>query len=431
MRIAYLCASYLAHRGGAELYVHRLAGELVRLGHELTIISAEGPLPPFPDAPYQVTALQRHRRREQIVQRLLALENVRGCYRLAQWLFRSGYHRLLAMGPCCPELENPRLYADFDVVALIHGGSAWSVQASRLLGRLPGRLTVAVPLLHVRESSAALPVLRRIFSGYQLILTLSDYESAWMKDRGWGGSRIFSVGAGSDDDRHSVTAGEFRKRHGIPAQAPLVAYVGRKIYNKGVLHVIEAMDRVWEREPRACLVLLGFSHNPPEWIQGAIARMRHAAGGRILNLDDVSELEREQALEDCDVFCMPSISDSFGIAYLDAWRHRKPVIGCRGCCAESIIDHGRTGLLVEFGNVGEIATALETLMANEPVRTAMGAAGFLEWKQKWTWDLIAKRTEKIFQDHLPQNPGRTGGRPDRGWPRAQGGAESGTALCRL
>ncbi|NCA81551.1 MAG: glycosyltransferase family 1 protein [Opitutae bacterium] len=412
MRIAYLCGSFLTSRGGAELYVHRLAGELARLGHELTVISAEGPLEPLPGSPYRVVALRRNRRRERMAQGLLALEKVRGCYRLAQWLFRSGSLRLLAPGPCCPALEKKGFLAEFDVVVLVRGGSAWPVQLRRVMAHRSDKLTVAVPLLHVRESGSIFPVLRRLYASYDLVIALSECESVWMKEQGWGGERILAVGAGSDEPALPAKRGDFRKRHGLPSQAPLVAFVARKIYNKGVQHLVEAMDLVWDREPQARLALLGFSHNSPGWIPGLIGKLRHPAEGRILNLDDVSESEREQALEDCDVFCMPSIGDSFGIAYLDAWRHRKPVIGCRGCSSESIIAHGRTGLLVEFGNVGEIAAAIETLLSDEAARTAMGEAGFLEWRQKGTWELIARKTESVFRERLPakNRGGGEGGR---------------------
>lgn len=404
MRIAYLCASYLSARGGAELYVHRLAEELARRGHELTVISAEGPLKPFPDPPYRVLALRRNRRRERMAQGLLALEKVRGCYRLAQWLFRGGYLRLLAPGPCCPDLEKRDFFAEFDVVVLVRGGAAWPVQIGRALGHLSGQLTVAVPLLHVRESGAVFPVLRRIYSAFDWVVALSEFERDWMTERGWGGGRVMVAGAGSDEHFPPAKRGDFRKQHGLPADSPLVVFVGRKTFNKGVQHLIAAMDLVWDREPRARLALLGFSHNPPEWIQGAIGALRHPAAGRILDLDDVSDAEREQALEDCDVFCMPSISESFGIAYLDAWRHRKPVIGCRGCSSESIIAQGRTGLLVEFGDVGGIAAAVETVLSDRGLRSAMGEAGFLEWQRKWTWELVAGEVEQLFRDHLPRRP---------------------------
>ena len=400
LRIAYLCANYLTRRGGAELHAQRLAEELAHFGHEVTIICAEGPLQPFPDAPYRTIALRRDRRREQRAQDLLALEHLRGGYQLAQWLFRSGRQRLVATGPCCPELEDIRLYAGYDVIVLIHGGNAWPVQLEPVMRKLRKPLTVAMPLLHVREEIAAYTGLRRIYSGYKLIITNSEYESAWMAQRGWGADRLVAVGVGSDDSLPHSPPGAFRKRHNIPISAPLVVFVGRKIFNKGVQHLIEAMDQVWDRQPQAHLVLLGFAHNDPQWIPNLLAKLRHSVQDRILNLDDVSNPEREEALSDCDVFCMPSISDSFGIAYLDAWRHHKPVIVCCACSTESIIEQGRTGLLIEFGNVGELAAAIESLLTDLARRAHLGEAGHAEWQQKWTWNLIARRTENIFRNHL-------------------------------
>lgn len=412
MRIAILCGSFLSGRGGAELYVHRIAGELAGMGHELTVIAAEGPLAPIPDAPYRVVALKRDRRREEFARRLLALENVRGCYRIAQWLFRSGHHRLLAQGPCCPDLGKKGFLSGFDVVVLVRGGGAWPVQLGRAIIRRPSPLMVAVPLLHTRESGAVHPVLRHVYSAFDGIVALTGHERDWMKEHGWGDGRVMVAGAGSDEHFPPATRGEFRKRHGLTAGSPLVVFVGRKTFNKGAQHMIEAMDRVWAREPEARLALLGFSHNPPEWTRGAIGSLRHPAEGRILDLNDVSDEEREQALEDCDVFCMPSISESFGIAYLDAWRHRKPVIACRGCSSESIVEDGRTGLLVEFGDVGGIAEAILRLLSDGGLRTAMGECGHQEWRRKWTWSRIAREMEAAFRERLAE--GKTGvGREER------------------
>ncbi|MDD4117777.1 MAG: glycosyltransferase family 4 protein [Kiritimatiellae bacterium] len=412
MRIALLSATFLTNRGGAELYAHRLAGELAGLGHDVTVWTSEGPLPLPSGLPFRVEVLDRDERRERAARRWLALGCRRGGYRLVRWLFRSGRRQLLADGPFCPGLQRKGIFRNADVLVLVRGGGAWPVQLARVMAGRPVPLTVAVPLLHVAEGGAVPPVLRRLYAPYDLILALTEYERDWMRRHGWGADRIRVAGAGSDETTWPVAPGEFRRRHGVPQDAPLFVFVGRKIYNKGVQHLIAAMDRVWDVEPRARLALLGFSHNPPGWIQGLVGQLRHPAEGRILDLDDVEEREREQALEDGDVFCLPSIGDSFGIAYLDAWRHRKPVMGCRGCSSESIIAHGKTGVLVEFGNVEEIAGAMLTLWSDAPHRNAMGEAGFQEWKQKWTWDRVARRVETEFLEALAG--GGTGHRREGG-----------------
>ncbi|NCC94285.1 MAG: hypothetical protein EOM10_13545, partial [Opitutae bacterium] len=282
MRIALLSATFLTNRGGAELYAHRLAGELAGLGHDVTVWTSEGPLPLPSGLPFRVEVLDRDERRERAARRWLALGCRRGGYRLVRWLFRSGRRQLLADGPFCPGLQRKGIFRNADVLVLVRGGGAWPVQLARVMAGRPVPLTVAVPLLHVAEGGAVPPVLRRLYAPYDLILALTEYERDWMRRHGWGTDRIRVAGAGSDETAWPVAPGEFRRRHGVPQDAPLFVFVGRKIYNKGVQHLIAAMDRVWDAEPRARLALLGFSHNPPGWIQGLVGQLRHPAEGRIL-----------------------------------------------------------------------------------------------------------------------------------------------------
>ena len=48
--------------------------------------------------------------------------------------------------------------------------------------------------------------------------------------------------------------------------------------------------------------------------------------GAFLNLDDVSEDEKQDALSACDVLCVPSEGESFGMVYFEAWAYEKPVV---------------------------------------------------------------------------------------------------------
>lgn len=399
MRICYFSSSYLRHRGGAEQHVHRLAEELCRLGHEVTVVAAEGPLAPYEGAPYNVTALPRSGWRERLAQWTVKLEKVRGGYRMMQMLFPGRAHRLLAQGPWCPALTHPDLYRDVDAVVLIHGGNAWSVLLSGMMKRLKGPLKVATPLLHVRElSEHEAEALKQRYRPYDLVITNSDYERDWMIKRGWGEERIYTVGVGSDPQATSPTRGVFRCQHQIPDEVPLILFMGRKVFNKGPTHLVEAMDDVWRKVPEARLALVGFSYNPPSWIQSAVDRLATPSHGRIINVDDVTDEQREQALADCDVFAMPSIADSFGIAYLDAWRHGKPVIGCRDCSSVSIIDDGKDGLLVGFGVKTELAEAIVDLLGDPESAECMGKAGKEKWSERYQWWMMAKRTSKIFGD---------------------------------
>jgi phosphatidylinositol alpha-1,6-mannosyltransferase len=104
-----------------------------------------------------------------------------------------------------------------------------------------------------------------------------------------------------------------------------------------------------------------------------------------------------QTYEQCDIFAMtsrtlPRSVEGFGITYLEAGFHGKPVVGYRsGGATEAIVD-GETGLLVEEGDVAALAKVLQQLITDPVLRQRLGegggrhAAGF-------SWDATARVIE--------------------------------------
>ena len=95
----------------------------------------------------------------------------------------------------------------------------------------------------------------------------------------------------------------------------------------------------------------------------------------LLDLGYVSEEEKRDAFDACDLFVMPSRYDSFGIVYLEAWRCGKPVIGARVGAIPEVIEEGKDGLLVEFGDVDQLASAMLHLLNHPDLCREMGEAG--------------------------------------------------------
>jgi rhamnosyl/mannosyltransferase len=80
----------------------------------------------------------------------------------------------------------------------------------------------------------------------------------------------------------------------------------------------------------------------------------------------------------CDVFCMPSVerSEAFGIVQLEAMAAGRPVVCCElGNGVNYVNRHGETGLAVPPRDPKALARAINTLLADEPLRARMGAAG--------------------------------------------------------
>jgi starch synthase len=80
----------------------------------------------------------------------------------------------------------------------------------------------------------------------------------------------------------------------------------------------------------------------------------------------------------------------------------KPLVGTRIGGIPEIIDDGRTGLLVEPRDPGQLAEALSSLL-QAPARAAeMGAAARQRVLREFSWTAIGRRTVEVYERLLQQ-----------------------------
>jgi glycosyltransferase involved in cell wall biosynthesis len=120
-------------------------------------------------------------------------------------------------------------------------------------------------------------------------------------------------------------------------------------------------------------------------------------GGNLLDLGYVPEEEKRDAFDACDLFVMPSQYDSFGIVYLEAWRCGKSVIGAKVGAIPEVIEEGRDGLLIEFGNVDQLASAILYLLKNPNLRKKMGERGTKKVMNQLNWEKNLPLIEKVYE----------------------------------
>lgn len=102
----------------------------------------------------------------------------------------------------------------------------------------------------------------------------------------------------------------------------------------------------------------------------------------------------------CDIFSLPSWQEGFGIVYLEAMAHTKPVIGCRGEGIDDFVEHGRNGFLVEPRSVDDLAATIRLLLSKP--NTALDAArrGRDTVTERFTWAENAASTLGVYQEAL-------------------------------
>ncbi|HVB96992.1 MAG TPA: glycosyltransferase family 4 protein, partial [Chloroflexota bacterium] len=163
---------------------------------------------------------------------------------------------------------------------------------------------------------------------------------------------------------------------------------------------VEAMERLWERGGEAELVLAGPALDS---FQTFLERIAPAHRSRIHVLGFISEELKRDLLDAMTLLAMPSRTDSFGIVYLESWLYRKPVIGARAGGVPAVIDDGRDGFLVDFGDVSVLAERIDELLAHPDLRQALGDNGNAKVNDRFTWDRLYPTIEEVYE-HRCQRP---------------------------
>ncbi|NLB74068.1 MAG: glycosyltransferase, partial [Firmicutes bacterium] len=75
-----------------------------------------------------------------------------------------------------------------------------------------------------------------------------------------------------------------------------------------------------------------------------------------------------------------------------------PVVASKvGGITEVVVD-GETGFLVEPGQSGELASALNKLLCDEELSRSMGKAGRQRVERFFSWDSIAGQTADLYRE---------------------------------
>jgi len=82
--------------------------------------------------------------------------------------------------------------------------------------------------------------------------------------------------------------------------------------------------------------------------------------------------------------------------------YRKPIIAANSGATPEVVKNGETGMLVETGNVEQLAAAMIALATNQPERDRMGHAGYKRLRENFTFDHFKRRLHEIVIGELPK-----------------------------
>lgn len=189
-----------------------------------------------------------------------------------------------------------------------------------------------------------------------------------------------------------------------PADPPIL-YVGRVEERKGVHVLVDAFEQVISKQrPRTRLRIVGphsyWDERPSPYYRALADRC--AANPRIeLRGPTYDDRELAAVYRDAAVSVVPSVfPEALGLTSLEAQASGVPVVVSDAGGLPETVDAGRSGLVFENRNAGQLGEAVLSILGNDQRRRAMGAAA-RDWAMRtFSWDVIAAQLEQTYHEAL-------------------------------
>ena len=194
-----------------------------------------------------------------------------------------------------------------------------------------------------------------------------------------------------------ATGRRTRQALGISASALVVGFVGRLTRDKGIVDLYSAFARLRPAYPGLRLLLVGdFERGDPV---PAALRVRIEADKAVICTGFTAAVAPYYWV--MDVLCLPTYREGFPSVPLEAQAASVPVISTDATGAIDAFVDGMTGLRVPVGDVDALAQALDRLLSDAELRTAMGEAGQRwvqrEFRSEIAWQQLLAGYRSILQ----------------------------------
>jgi glycosyltransferase involved in cell wall biosynthesis len=218
------------------------------------------------------------------------------------------------------------------------------------------------------------------------IVTLTHAEKNWLGVQGINHKKIYVVEGGPVISSNFDSC-SFREKYKI--EGKMVLFIATKRKYKGYPLILEAMSEVWSKHPDTYFVFIGLQTPQSQEI------FKYYQDRRVIDIGLVDLEEKTSALAACDIFCMPSIFESFGMVFTEAWAMSKPVIGGDCLSTAEIIDDGKNGFIVPQDSK-IVAQKLNLLLGDDILRQQMGETGRKKVRENYTWEKSVDKLKRIY-----------------------------------
>ena len=358
--------------GGVENYVYYSAKEMVKLGHQCTVVCANEP----------------HTKKEEIIDGIIVK--------------RLPYFGKIANTNITPGMPLALLREDFDIIHT-HLPTPWSADWSNMVSKLKKKpLVITYHNDIIGEGFAS--YIARFYNSTALKSLLNNADKIIITQPNYLHSspylakfedKIVVIPNGVDIEKFRPLSVKKEKNNIF-----FLSLLDEFHKYKGLDYLLKALKKVKKEIPDIKLII----------------------GGKGVLLDYYKKIAEDLGLKDnvefhgfipdekiveyynkSSVFVLPSISskqEGFGIVALEALACETPVISTEIVGVASDVKKSESGIIVPPKNADELANAIIIILNNIDASKKMGINGRKLVEEKYTWAGIAQMTEKLYKELL-------------------------------
>ncbi len=196
-------------------------------------------------------------------------------------------------------------------------------------------------------------------------------------------------------DRNGDNSGLIRQQTGIRNDEKIVLFLGRITMQKGPEYFLSAAKKVLEVMKNVKFVMAG-SGDMMHRIINMAADM--GIGGKVLFTGFLRGDDVQKIYQMADLYVMPSVSEPFGIAPLEALNHDVPVLISRQSGVAEVLTHV---LKIDFWDVDEMANKIVAVLKYPPLQMTLREHGNFEVR-KLRWEDAAVKCERLYNNVLSE-----------------------------
>ena len=380
MTICFFTAQYLPTPGGVERYTWNLARRCAAAGHRALIVTSA--LPGLPPRERDPDGLE--------IWRLPAIPVMKGRFPV----LRPGreFKRLAAL-LWGREIDFCLINTRFYVSSLYAARQAArrripAIVVDHSTGHLPmdGALASAAGAAYEHFAAAVLKHYRMRFFG------VSQAVCRWLEHFGIKAEGQLYNAVDPAEVRalaHAPDATDWRSELGLAPDAPLAAFVGRIIPEKGVAELIKAFTDA--AVPGAALAVAG---DGP-----LLAKLKEGCPPDVHLLGAVAYPKAMQLLAQSQVYCLPTYyAEGFPTTFLEAAACGCPIVTTRTGGSGELLADESFGIQLASADPGPLAGALRKALCDEVWRRAAAEKTAARLEARFTWDAVCQTLLALAED---------------------------------